>query len=52
MHSNDELRQPQVPFLIPICKVPYAAEHINRQFGSFEDLFCGFACGLDSAIGA
>ena len=50
MHGNDELRQPQMPFLLPVCKVPYASEHIVRQLGSLEYLLCGFAWAFESAI--
>ena len=44
MHGNDELRQPQVAFLLSICKVPYASEHIVGQPGSLEYLLRGFTC--------
>ena len=41
MHGDDELRKPQMPFLLRVCKVPYASEHIIRQIRSFKYLLCG-----------
>ena len=43
MHGNDEFRQPQMPFLLRVCKIPYAPEYIVRQIRSLEYLLCGFA---------
>lgn len=53
MHGNDELRRAQMAFLLRICKVPYASEHIIRQIRSLEDLFCGFSyTNLELAVDA